>query len=77
MSARSLSKIALEIRQDWKKVAPYAEPYLNAMRKLDTINDKYYLDSGRDIVLRFLSNASGWRGEKAKEIKKELKSLCS
>lgn len=43
------------------------------MYGLDTINDKFMFDSGKDIVLRFLCNASAWRGETAKAIKAELK----
>ena len=41
-----------------------------------SINDNYGVDSGKSIVLYFLSNASTWRGETAKRIKKELKSLA-
>ena len=69
---RSISQIASEISRDWKNVNFAAKPYLQAMYSLDSINDKYGLDSGRSIVAYFLSNASTWKGEKAKEIKKEL-----
>jgi len=73
---RSLSVIAREIRRDWKKVYFGAVPYLDAMSCLDSINDNYYMDSAKTIVLYFLSNASTWRGEKAREIKKELNAMC-
>jgi hypothetical protein len=33
------------------------------------------MDKGKSIVLYFLSNAGSWRGDKAKEIKKELKQM--
>jgi len=33
------------------------------------------MDNGKSVVLYFLSNASQWRGDKAKEIKKELKQM--
>jgi len=33
------------------------------------------MDSGKNVVAYFLSNTSSWRGEKAREIKKELKTL--
>ena len=72
---RSLSTIAREIRKDWKKVNYGAVPYLDAMSSLNSINDKYYDDSAKSIVCYFLSNASTFRGETAKRIKKELKSM--
>ena len=72
---RSLSAIARDIRADWKPVNYAAKPYLDAMSGLDSINDKYIYDSGRSIVLYFLSNASSWRGDKARAIKAELKAL--
>jgi hypothetical protein len=73
---RSLSAIAREIKSDWKNVYFGAVPYLNAMGTLNSIKDDYGMDSGKSIVLYFLSNASGWRGSKAKEIKLELKKLA-
>ena len=74
--ARPLYEIAGEIRKAWTKVCPYAEPYLEAMQSLDSINDNYYFDSGKSIVLYFLSNASTWRGEDARRIKAELKEMA-
>lgn len=74
--ARPLYGIAREIRKAWTKVSPYAEPYLEAMQSLNTINDNYYLDSGKSIVLYFLSNANTWRGEDARRIKAELKEMA-
>ena len=73
--ARPLYEIAREIRKTWTKVSPYAEPYLEAMQSLNTINDNYYFDSGKSIVLYFLSNASTWRGDDARRIKAELKEM--
>ena len=73
--SRPLYEIAREIRSDWTKVSPYAKPYLDAMSELSSIDDNYYLDSGRSVVLYFLSNASGWRGETARRIKAELKGM--
>lgn len=73
--ARPLYEIAREIRKTWTKVSPYAEPYLEAMESLNTIDDNYYFDSGKSIVLYFLSNASTWRGEDARRIKAELKEM--
>ena len=74
--ARPLYEIAREIRKTWTKVSPYAEPYLEAMQSLDSINDNYYFDSGKSVVLYFLSNTSTWRGEDARRIKAELKEMA-
>ena len=75
--ARPIYEIAREIRKDWgAKVSAYAKPYLDAMLCLDSINDNYYFDSAKSVVLYFLSNAGTWRGETAKRIKSELKEMC-
>jgi len=75
MTNRNLYEIANEITNDWVKVSPYAKQYLDAMHCLTSVNDKYGFDSGKSIVLYFLSNASQWKGDKAKTIKKELKQM--
>jgi hypothetical protein len=72
---RPLREIARDIRQNWPKVSYSAEPYLAALEQLDTVADRYYYDSAADLVRYFLSNAAGWRGEDAKRIKAELRSL--
>jgi hypothetical protein len=72
---RSISTIACEIKRDWLKPNYAAIPYLNAMRVISDINDKYGYDDARSIVRYFLSNASSWRGDKAKAIKSELKAM--
>lgn len=80
---RPLRIIAAEILADinagnWSKHAAfYAAPYLAAMRELDSISDKYYLDGGRSVVLYFLSNAGTWRGETARRIKTELRGMVA
>lgn len=72
---RALQTIAVDIKKHWPKVNYAAVPYLNAMFQLNSINDKYYMDEGRSIILYFLSNATTWRGEDAKRIKAELKDM--
>lgn len=72
---RDLSAIAEEIRIDWLRVSPYAEPYLEAMESLTTIDQSYGLDPGSEIVARFLSNAQGWRGSVARKVKEELRQM--
>ena len=74
---RALWKIAKEIRLDWKNVYFGAVPYLEAMDELTTIDDMFYMDSGRHIVMYFLSNATTWRGDTARRIKAELKALLN
>jgi len=72
---RSIAAIAREVRQDWKKVYFGAVPYLEAMGTLQSVDDAYGLDDARSIVLYFLSNATTWKGETARRVKAELKSL--
>lgn len=73
---RPLYVIANEIRKDWgAKVYFGAKPYLDAMQTLDKPTDSYGMDSAKSIVAYFLANASTYRGEKAKQIKLELKKL--
>ena len=72
---RALSEVASEIRTDWDKVNYGAKPYLEAMATLDSIKDKYMYDDARSIVMYFLSNATTWRGDVARRVKKELKEM--
>jgi hypothetical protein len=77
---RPLHVIAEDIRDHWEKpflagpVHP-AYPYWRAMRRLDKITDMYGHDDAESVVIYFLSNATGWRGEDAKRIKAELKAM--
>lgn len=84
LTKMSLSTIAGRIIMDmegiakakhkyWRNVFPYAAPYADAMMSLNSVDDNYGWDSGREIVGRFLSNVSQWRGETAKAIKAELR----
>lgn len=75
--ARPLYEIAADVRRNWPKVNYAARPYLDAMRDLDSIDDKYIMDDGRDIVLRFIGNAGSWRGEDARRIKAELRAMVA
>jgi hypothetical protein len=76
MIHRPLNVIAKEIKKDWVKVNYGAKPYLDAMQTLNSVQSKYGSDSGKNIVLYFLSNASTWRGIEAKRIKLELNKIC-
>lgn len=75
MTNRPIYEIASDIRSDWKKVYFGAVPYLQAMESLDQPTDRYGYDSAKSIINYFLANASTWKGEKAKQIKQELKQL--
>jgi hypothetical protein len=72
---RTLAAIARDIRKTWAKPYFGAVPYLDAMLTLGAIGDKYGLDDARSIVQYFLANANTWRGEDARRIKAELKSI--
>ncbi len=84
----SIAQIARNIREDWNGQAARSKtkrpskakgvwfgavPYLSAMHSLSTVNDTYGLDTGRSIVVYFLSNAGTYRGPKARLYKAELK----
>lgn len=72
---RSINVIASDISKAWKNINYGAKPYLEAMHHLNTVNDYYYADNAREIILRFLCNASTFRGPEAKKLKLELKEL--
>ena len=72
---RPLYEIAREISRNWSPVYYAAAPYLSAMLSLRTINDDYGFDNGRSVVAYFLANASSWRGDVARRIKAELKTM--
>lgn len=72
---RPLCNIAVEIRRTWKNPYFGAVPYLNAMLTLERMTDSFGLDPADEIVRYFLANARTWRGDTARRIKEELKSL--
>jgi hypothetical protein len=73
LETKSIAEIAAIVRQDWQKVNFGAKPYLDAMQSLHNVKSCLGYDSGKTVVLYFLSNASSWRGETAKAVKLELK----
>lgn len=72
---RPLNVIAADIAQHWPKVNYAAKPYLDALFYLHSMTDTYVCDPADHIVRYFLANAGTWRGEDAKRIKAELKSM--
>lgn len=75
MNERALFVIAADIERNWTRVSPYARPYLDAMKELSSIRSHYYQDTAESVVRYFLANAQGWRGDKAKAIKAELRAM--
>jgi hypothetical protein len=79
---RPISNIARDIKKTWvdkngrSNVWFGAVPYLDAMFSLSNISDNYGADSGKSIVLYFLSNAAQFRGPQARLLKDELKAHC-
>lgn len=71
-NVRPIHEIAREIRRVWPNPYFAAAPYLDAMRDLTTVKDKYLFDDGEGIVRRFLGNAKTWRGDDARRLKAEL-----
>jgi hypothetical protein len=76
-TTRPIWVIANDILADWQKVNYAAKPYLDAMLALNTITDTYYKDSAKLIIAYFLSNATTWRGAKARQIKEELNNMIT
>ena len=74
---RPLATIAREIRADWTKVYFGAVPYLDAMSNMGSIEEDFGADPGREIVVYFLANAEGWRGDVARRVKAELKGMLA
>jgi hypothetical protein len=73
---RPIFQIAKDIKNEWgSKVYFGAVPYLEAMQFLSKGNDKYGFDDGYSILRYFLSNASSFRGENAKQLKEEIKNI--
>ena len=72
---RPLNVIARDIRKSWKKLSYMAQPYVEAMEQGDKITDRYIMGDYVTVVMGFLANSSGFRGEDARRIKAELKEM--
>lgn len=75
MQNRPIHEIARDIRKHWPNVYFGAKPYLDAMSSLTNVTDRYGFDTAESMIRYFLGNAQTWKGDKAKEIKAELKQL--
>jgi hypothetical protein len=75
LESLSIREIAILIQKKWQNIDPYARPYLEAMKTLNTINDKFFSDSAQSIIAYFLLNAASWEDPEANKIKKYLFSI--
>jgi hypothetical protein len=73
VEALTLSDLAYIIAEDWDKPYFGADPYLDALKCVETMTDPYGADDGRTLVAYFLANAITWRGDTARIVKAELK----
>jgi hypothetical protein len=44
--------------------------------EMDQVTEAYGMDTGKSVVLYFLANATTWRGDVARRIKKELNDIA-
>jgi hypothetical protein len=71
----NLSAIVRLIKIDWQNMYFGARPYVEAMGRLNTLEDIYGCDSAQSIVRYFLGNAKTWRGDTARAVKQKLHEL--
>lgn len=72
-----LYRYAGTIKRNWENIDRSAKPYIDAMFNLDQITDNYGADTARSVVRYFLMNATKWKGEIARNTKKELKRIAN
>lgn len=65
--------IRRDLRTQGKDVPFGAKPYLDAMSRMNDVNEMYGADDGKSIVAYALSNLASYKGETARAIKAELK----
>jgi hypothetical protein len=73
--ARPLNQIASDIESDWKTQHGQAQPFIDAMRTLHSIEDRFYGETAVEIVSRFLDASKAWKGPTAARVKDELRSM--
>jgi len=71
LSSKTINEIGFLIERSWINPFYGAIPYMKAMQRI--VNGAFYQDDEETIILYFLSNARTWKGETAREVKKELK----
>ena len=70
-----ISAIAKIVHEDWKKIYFGAVPYLQAMERINSIEEMFFEDTAKSVVRYFLSNAVSWRGEVARAVKAKLNQM--
>ncbi len=75
---RTLREIAIEIRTDWRVINnAAAREALESMDCMGQITERFVVDpNGYSVVGIFLMHSTGWHGETARRIKKELRTMC-
>jgi hypothetical protein len=74
---RPLHVIGAEVAATWNPMYFGAVPYVAAMNGLNTMTDRYFEDDAASVVTYFLSNAGNWRGDTARRVKAELRSMLA
>lgn len=75
IQTRPLWAISKDIRANWENPYFGAIPYIDALSQLDNVGEKFGFDDAKSLIMYFLANASTWRGNDAKRIKAELKTM--
>lgn len=65
--------ITRDLQSQGKKVPFGAQPYLDALRQMDSADDVYGVESGKTIIAYALSNLTSYKGPTARAVKAELK----
>ena len=71
-SEMDICDLAQVILKDWTNMYFGAVPYVEAMGYVRKLSDPYGVEDGATQVIYFLGNANTWRGEVARQVKKEL-----
>ena len=74
---RLILEVARDIVAHWPNVNYAAQPYLNAMLSMTTIDKPHGQDDARSVITYFLGNATMFRGEHARRLKQELKDIAN
>lgn len=72
-SEASIKEMIAGCRMTWDEVSPEAEPYLQALEKMDNIMERSMNMAGVMVVVYFLGRSKKWTGPVARAIKKELR----
>lgn len=73
---RPLYQIANEIVSDYmdrgKSLPDAARAYVEPMQFLTSMDDTFGYDDAETVVIYALSNLTGWRGDTARRVKREM-----